>query len=587
MKDGGDEVILKDSVGNTVDIFEYDSTWFDRGYSITKVDMLACSDQITSWDNETTQWDPPDSGYGTPGTSNFPFGLYSAEAVTLTEVKFSFIHEVDRSSAESISKYTIYESSNPGNLIAVSSVLIDGDNIHGTLTTGNLTPGMKYTLEITNIQDAYLRPITEEFKTAVFYAPIQLTDGLNPILFPEWSNDGSQIAYIIYDLNSAISQIWISNMDGSSSKQITNDSDYVWHGSQISWSPDDQWIMFTALITSPADHTQLRKISVNSSGGDSQKMEPPSTETYGWGRWTDPDWTDSVNQWNETEKIVVSISGDIWVADPATIASDNVSLIRLTAFSDPYSTYSTDDKILQPKWSEDNKSITFVRRHPGSGVTETDIYVIENVQALLSTGATITSFSHPDLKLITNSTEIHPWSPSFSVDSSMLSFVNDVSGNFNNVTFWSTPGLAISASNFDAMMEKASGLDGPATVMESTALNEGFMKWAPAGGDRFTFVERSADGIYSLKVISNQITVGFNRKDKNSGKIFDYSYSGIVLSQNDLYNGNLSIKAPFINVNEFKIPKGFKYIGESREILINTEEVVLNDFAQVLSLIHI
>ncbi|MCK4667763.1 lamin tail domain-containing protein, partial [Candidatus Dependentiae bacterium] len=581
LKDGEDEVILKDAAGNTVDLLIYDDTWFDRGYSITKVDMLACSNQVDSWDNETTQWNPPDSGYGTPGTSNFPFGLYFAEATTLTQVDFSFIHEVDNASADDILKYTIYESSTPGNVITLSVLSLDPDNIHGTLTTANLTPGMKYTLEISNIQDAYLRPVTVEFSKYEFFAPMQLTDGLNPILFPEWSNDGNSVAYVVYDINTTKSQVWIAAVDGSSTNQITNDSDAVWHGGQLTWSIDDQWVAYTALQSSPVNHGQIRKINVNSTGGDSEKLEPPSSDSYGWGRWTDPDWTTATNQWDGTEKMAISISGDIWVCDPNLIAADHLSLVRLTQFSMPYSDYTTVDKLYQPKWSEDNNSITFVRRHPGAGTTETDIYVIENVQTYLSAGTTISNWANPDVTLLSDAAELYVWSPSFSLDNSMVSYVNDTSGNFNNTTFWSTPGVAISASNFDAYMEKSSGLDTDGQVMESTSDNEGFMKWAPAGGDRFTFVERTADGTYSLKLLSNQITVGFSKAKKNSGKIFDFSYSGIILSYKDLGTGQLSIEAPFINVKDYTSPPNYKYIGEVREILINEDVVELNDYADV------
>ncbi len=555
----GDEVILKDNTGNTVDMLVYDSTWFDQGYSITKVDMMACSNQKSSWGNETTQWNPPTSGYGTPGTSNFPFGLYQASASLLSKIDFNFTHEVDAASANDVSKYSVYPSSDPGSPITLNSITIDANNTDAYFDNVSLSPGVEYTLEITGaIQDIYYHPVTDSNKKVTFVAPIQLNNGTDPILFPEWSYDGQKIAYIVYNKTSGLSNIWIQNRDGSGKTQLTQNSDNVSHVGQFSFSPNDQYIIYTA---NGGGYTQLRKIPT--SGGSSTLMEPPSSSN--WGRWLDPSWGSSSNQADGIERVVCSISGELWVFNPASIVNDSSSLIKLTTLTtgNYHDTYAVSDKLLQPKWSPDNTMITFVRRFAGSGVVESDIYVYNNVQSHISNDLDITSWSNADLERISSYTK-PTWSPSISVDGTQVSYVVDVNNLFNNVLFWSDPDGQFASANFDAYYEKSDGSES-GNILEDNSYNEGFMKWAPAGGDQYTYTSRDTNGNYFLSVINHPMTMGFNKLGLLSTHDYSYSYIDIYSSENSF--DSVTIETP-INIPSVK-HENYKYIGECRYFTLN------------------
>ncbi|MCK5398965.1 lamin tail domain-containing protein, partial [bacterium] len=475
----GDEVILKDATGDTIDMLIYTSAWFDQGYSITKEDLMACSDEQSSWGNETTQWNPPDSSYGTPGTSNFPFGFYYATAPSLIRIEFSFTHEVDMATADDVAKYLLYETATPANEVSLTALTFNGDITSGYFDCAALTPGVEYTIEIIGaMQDAYFHPVTDSHKLTTFIAPTPLLEGDNPILFPEWSKDGTEVAYIVYNILTGKSNIWKQNRDGTGAMQVTVDADNVSHAGQFTFSTNGVYFAFTA---DGGGYTQIRRISTT--GGEaSVLMEPASEFTSNWGRWCDPHWGSWSNQASGTEMLLCSISGELWVCNPVTIRNTDVSLIKLTELtSGTYTdTYAVSDKLMQPKWAPDNTAITFVRRHAGEGVTNSDIYVIDNIQSYIAAVNTVSSWANSDVELISGYSE-PCWSPSISVDGTQVSYVIDQNNAFSNVDFWTDPDGEFASANFDAYYEAVDGSQSDGSVLEANPYNEGFMKWAPAG----------------------------------------------------------------------------------------------------------
>ncbi|MCK4643854.1 lamin tail domain-containing protein [bacterium] len=552
----GDEVILKDAAGDTIDMLIYTSAWFDQGYSITKEDIMACSDEQSSWGNETTQWNPPDSSYGTPGTSNFPFGFYYAMAPSLIRIEFSFTHEVDMATADDVAKYLLYETATPANEVSLTVLTFSGDITTGYFSCVALTPGVEYTIEIIGaMQDAYFHPVTDSHKLTTFIAPTPLLEGDNPILFPEWSKDGTKVAYIVYNKLTGKSNIWKQNRDGTDAMQVTVDADNVSHAGQFSFSPNGAYFIFTA---DGGGYTQIRRIS-KTGGEASVLMEPVSEFTSNWGRWCDPHWGSSANQFGGTERVICSISGELWAYDPVTIRNTDVSLIKLTELtSGTYTdTYAVSDKLLQPKWAPDNTAITFVRRHAGEGVTNSDIYVISNIQSYIAAVNTVSSWVNSDVELISGYSE-PCWSPSISVDGTQVSYVIDQNNAFSNVDFWTDPDAEFASANFDAYYEAVDGSQSDGSVLEANPYNEGFMKWAPAGGDQFIYTSRDSGGIYSLNVINHQITQGFT---KSGLRVQDYSLSSMDITEGG-YLSSLTIESP-IHIPE--IMGNYEYIGESRK----------------------
>ena len=487
----------------------------------------------------------------------FPFGMDSVHATSPNRVIVDFSHAAQVASGTNISNYSLYVTSSPTTTVTISAIELSSDQEQGIFTTGAMTSGIDYTLEIIgNVLDTNGHSTSPYYSTRRFIAPSSLSTGTNPILFPEWSNDGTKIAYIIYDRATGRSNIWTQNRDGSNALQITSDSDNVFHGGQMTFSWDDTAIAFTA---DAGGYTQLRKIP---SDGSVSSIHFEPTSLTGWGRWTDPHWASNVNQSNGTEQVVVSISGDLWIFDPVQITENDSSLQRLTELTAGYTaTYETSDKLLQPKWSPDNSTITFVRRFAGTGAVASEIYILKNVQDKISSQTVVSGWGDADLVQITGNGN-PTWSPSISVDSSQVSYSDDINGLFDNISFWSDPHAALSTVQFDAFYESTLGNDLVAKVLENTPSTEAFVKWAPAGGDQFIYTVRSDAGEYNLSVINISVETGFAKS--GAFRVQDHSLSYVEL-MDDSPILPLSIETP---LHIPSIQDNFKYIGEARTIKI-------------------
>ena len=289
----------------------------------------------------------------------------------------------------------------------------------------------------------------------------------------------------------------------------------------------------------------------------------------------DPDYSDGTFQSDGKSRIVCSAGGDIWTYEPNNHSDPNSNMLRITDLSDPNTTYAVVDKLYEPKWSEDGNMIAFVLRwadnssYPGDG----DVYVINNVQNIINKSRQpISSWSDGDLYVIADSTSPE-WSPSFSMNNSMVSYDVDYNNYFNNVDFWNNPDNEFLNCDFDAYKENSLG-SGSASVIEARGFNEGLIKWAPAGGDVFAYITRTTDGAYHLSTFNDSSIGGFTQKKfKSTEPVYTlHDNSGafvkIPTEMFSQYAGDLKIVVPtYIPENGNNILP----IGEYRSFSINNE----------------
>ena len=266
---------------------------------------------------------------------------------------------------------------------------------------------------------------------------------------PDWSQDGTKIAYCRDHLGKYPLNIWVMNSDGSNKHALTHSTGHD-ANRQPKWSPDGTKITFWAyrpwgqggsIWTMNADGSSQTKIYVR--GGydsykpafspDGSKIAFDLNKRYGGGPHElykmNPDGTDVVKILDALDakndgmgkdhgSISYSPDGrwiafesersgnwDIWIVKP-----DGADLTQLT-------TDSNDD--FYPAWSPDGKQVAFTSDKSGNN----DIWILTNVQEVIDGGA-------PNYAHVTtgNSDDIHPaWAP----DGTKIAFSSDRSGNYD------------------------------------------------------------------------------------------------------------------------------------------------------------
>ncbi|MCK4665767.1 hypothetical protein KAU33_03410, partial [Candidatus Dependentiae bacterium] len=323
--------------------------------------------------------------------------------------------------------------------------------------------------------------------------------------------------------------------------------------------------------------------------GNSIIFQPNNAGTFGLGSFIDPDISPATSQFDGKERVVVSAGGDLYAYEPYNSTESNSGIIQITALSDPIQTYETVDKLYQPRWSEDGNKIVFIKRWPGDGSTvrESNVYVIENISNIIQTetpianwGSTtlISAFANPD------------WSPSFSLDGEFISFLSDYNFEFNNVDFWTAPDASIAVADFDAYIRDSSA-GAPIEVIEERNFNEGFMRWAPAGGDKFILIDRYSDTNKTYHLISfcDSSVGGFTTKKydpkSTTYTLYDKARTSITvpISIFSEFQGDLMISVPEY-IPDLKNCK-YKFVGEFREFSIGGKTPSF-DIDEILIIIH-
>ncbi len=411
--------------------------------------------------------------------------------------------------------------------------------------------------------------------------------GSEAILYPTWSQAPVSaygglmcVSYFKYDSVQQVGNLFVSDLKNNIYPMI-DDGLRVYWGSMISWGDYDKSIYFCALDSN--SHSQIFVIPA----------EPAARNKYnqvslGWGNWVDPDWTDDYNQYQGRERIACAIDGDIWLFDPRDVRN---TFVTLTEFSQPYDNPKAVYKLYQPKWSPDNNEIAFIIRHPeyATNPALSDIFIINNVQEmiykLISGSATpIKSLTDPRLEKVTYSygdvSYLNKWCPSWSNDKTMLSYSIDITQKFENYGFAQSFGQALemlSATNFDVWIyERGIGTWPAGYPSISTAKNEGFVEWSPAGGDRFAVSTADFSGRASqLEQFVDPSIKGFS-----GSKMVKTTESGMYLTISDRDMTSITVLkddiSPFTDIMIFpnekpllNVPFGLKDMGSQRYYYLN------------------
>jgi dipeptidyl aminopeptidase/acylaminoacyl peptidase len=163
---------------------------------------------------------------------------------------------------------------------------------------------------------------------------------------PSWSPDGSRLAVAIFPLSEGPRAIWVMDADGANPVRIAA-ADNV---SQPAWSPDGQWIVYTAQI----DHTSAIHLVRPDGSGDRILYQIPAPGT------------------KAIFSAAFSPDGTRIVFDQGTDSGMDVYLMQADG-SDVHPITSTGQDY-DPHWSPDGTKIAFTRQGTGD---QSEIYVMD------------------------------------------------------------------------------------------------------------------------------------------------------------------------------------------------------------------
>ncbi|MDD3627253.1 MAG: hypothetical protein PHV06_08045, partial [bacterium] len=393
-----------------------------------------------------------------------------------------------------------------------------------------------------------------------------------PILYPSWSNDGRDVAFINGDYGSAdITVLHDASIEGApTTVHITNVGiTNIHHMSNISWSPDDQYLLF---VSAAAPYPRIHRVRADNS--TPAQVWQPDTSVVDWHgttilvpRFVDPDWSHGTI--GGKEKIVASLFGELWAYN-ADGSGTGWGAVQITDFQDGvyFVSYSTNPKVYQPKWSHTDDELVFVYRPASDGVSYSGIYILSDVKNIIN------KVTNPPTSLTdTRIRAIYPhgfypaWSPSWTLDGNYVAFCVDQARTFNNIDFWTTADSEVAASNFDVLFRDASLAHNIQSVQE-TLIPEGFEEWTYSGGDKYAYVSRTQSAKYGLYFHGPEILEAAGITNKGASKndvliVNDKSKSTVKMNLNGYSDVKLSMKTP---PRIKPVSNGLVYIGEAREI---------------------
>ena len=156
-----DWIVIFDNVGQMQDSVAYEAGWSVTAGASHQLKNLTYNNNIdTSWCVSQTAWTGSAGDFGTPGEAEdcsvdiIPPTISNVAAITSTQVDVLFSEDVDQTTAETFTNYTI------DNGITVSAAARDaGNNALVHLTVSTLSTGITYMITINNVEDIAGNPI--------------------------------------------------------------------------------------------------------------------------------------------------------------------------------------------------------------------------------------------------------------------------------------------------------------------------------------------------------------------------------------------------------------------------------------------
>jgi len=561
------------------------------------------------------------------------YTVYISSSDKYRQLNVEFTAPYDPSTLGNPSTYTLVD--HLSNNIGISAITpLTGYKLLRVTPATDLTPGETYTITVNSTildgitnANTIVAPLSATF-TVPYESGINIAvnsvnkfDGTTVAggkynLFPVWNPTGTAVAYI--SNSNGICNIYTLDTSNTTNApvQITDNTENVLYFSQICWGDDGY--LYYATYNSADNHAKLYRRLADGTGSP----ELLSTDTYN--DWYDPDYCPAAQQPDGNPRVVVSIGGDLYVFDPNNlpVGGDNSGpkLIRLTQLSDEYD--STASRCLQPKWwwAPDSTSypdtgelkIAFV--YESRTDNSSQIYVLNDVENIITTAISenntapsnmvvdiydfrLTLISHKPGQPNVPINNLPKWSPSWSLGNNenggIISYVQDETGTFDNAVFNNVASStavsdALQNTNFNTYM---TNWDDPVLttddndvnyipqIIANNPYNEAFMNWAPAGGDKITYIAKNGD-TYTLSILPIQTNVNVG---PTGGVLFDNSFTEVDVPANALTGNTMLSVTPPNEVPSTTDPRMVE-TGEVREFYADGGGITFNE--PVTMIIH-